>query len=90
MNNNIVANQWAEAVPFWFAVRIDTIATVIMTVIALFCVIFRNSANPVTLALLLTYSLTVQSNTISCIRTAMTLEARMVNAERVLAVLKVP
>jgi len=64
LNNNIVSLQWAEGVPFWFAVRIDTIATATMTVIALFCVLFRNSADPVMLALLLTYSLTVQSNTI--------------------------
>ena len=90
LNNNIVSLQWAEGVPFWFAVRIDTIATATMTVIALFCVLFRNSVDPVMLALLLTYSLTVQSNTISSIRTAMTLEARMVNAERVLSLLKVP
>ena len=59
LNNNIVATQWSEGVPLWFAIRIDLIAIVIMGVIALFCVLFRNEADPVMLALLLTYSLTV-------------------------------
>ena len=59
LNNNILATQWSEAVPFWFAIRIDLVAIATMAVIALFAVLFRNQADPVTLALLLTYSLTV-------------------------------
>ena len=59
LNNNIVATQWSEAVPFWFAIRIDLVAITTMTAISMFCVLFRNKADPVMLAMLLTYSLTV-------------------------------
>ena len=61
-----------------------------MTVISIFCVLFRNKSNPVMLAMLLTYALTVQANTIMTIRTMMTIEARMVNAQRCFNLLKVP
>lgn len=76
--------------PFWFAVRLDTIVTLTMTAIALICVLERNNADTVLLCLLLTYTLTVQANTVASIRTAMTLEARMVNAERVMSILNIP
>lgn len=42
------------------------------------------------LSMLLTYSLTVQSDTISSIRCLMQIEARMVNAERCFSLLSVP
>ena len=59
MNDNIIATQWKEGVPFWFAIRTDAVALVTMTLIALFCVLARNDKDPVVLAILLTYSLTV-------------------------------
>ena len=61
-----------------------------MITISTFCVLYRNEADHVMLSVLMTYSLTVQSDTISSVRCLMQIEARMVNAERCLSLLKVP
>ena len=79
MNDNIVATQYAEGVPLWFAIRLDIVALLTMGIIALFCVLTRNEQNTVVLAILLTYALTVQSSTNMSIKTIMTLEAKFVN-----------
>ena len=63
MNENIIANQWSEGVPFWFAIRIDIVAIIMMTLISVLCVLSRNSTDPVMLAMTLTYALTIQANT---------------------------
>ena len=78
LNDNIVATQFYEGVPLWFAIRIDLLAIMTMTVISIFCVLFRNKSNPVMLAMLLTYALSVQSVTIMTIRCMMKIEGRMV------------
>ena len=71
LNDNIVANQWSEGVPFWFAIRIDIVAIVMMSLISVLCVLSRNSTDPVMLAMTLTYALTVQANTAQSIRCIM-------------------
>ena len=59
LNKNIIATQWSEGVPFWFAIRIDALAIAMMTTISAFCVLYRNEADHVMLSVLMTYSLTV-------------------------------
>lgn len=61
LNKNILANMWAEAVPLWFAVRIDALAVVCLFVMATVCVLARFHANAIMLSLLLTYSLNFQA-----------------------------
>ena len=61
-----------------------------MMAIAAFCVLYRDSASPVMLALLLSYSVTLQAYVISTIRMMMQIESRMVNADRCLGLLKIP
>ena len=61
-----------------------------MMAIAAFCVLYRNDSNPVMLALLLSYSVTLQAYVISTIRMMMQIESRMVNADRCLGLLKIP
>ena len=90
MNDNIIATQYAEGVPLWFAIRLDIVALLTMGIIALFCVLTRNEQNTVVLAILLTYALTVQSSTNMSIKTIMSLEARFVNVQRCLNMLEVP
>ena len=59
LNRNILATQWQNAIPLWFAIRIDLISIFTMMAIASFCVLYRNDANAVMLALLLSYSVTL-------------------------------
>ena len=59
MNENIIANQWSEGVPFWFAIRIDIVAIIMMTLISVLCILSRNSTDQVMLAMTLTYALTI-------------------------------
>lgn len=90
LNKNMVANQWLNAVPLWFAIRIDLVSIGTMMAISTFCVLFRNSASPVMLALLLSYSVALQAYVISTIRMMMQVESRMVNVERCLSLLRIP
>ena len=76
--------------PLWFAIRVDLLSVCTMIAIASFCVLFRNSANPVMLAMLLSYSVVLQQYVISAIRMMMQIESRMVNAERCLSLLRIP
>ena len=68
LNKNMVAAQWQNAVPLWFAIRVDLLATFAMVLISSFCVLERRNANPIMLALLLTYSTQVQQCTITSVR----------------------
>ena len=79
MNANIIATQFSEGVPLWFAVRLDLLALITMALIALFCVLTRHEQDTVFLAILLTYALTLQSSTNMSIKTLMTIEGKFVN-----------
>ena len=86
----MLATQWQNAVPLWFAVRVDLVASVTMIAIGSLCVIYRETADPIFLAMLLFYSVQLQQHVISTIRIMMQVEGRMVNAERCLKLLKAP
>lgn len=90
LNRNILATQWQNAVPLWFAIRIDLVSIATMCAIGSFCVLFREKGNPVMLAMLLSYSVVLQQYVISTIRMMMQVEARMVNADRCLNLLTIP
>lgn len=90
LNKNILANQWAEAVPLWFSIRVDLLAILTLATISTICVMARFQSDSIMLSLLLTYVLNFQSCLILVVRMAMDVEARMVNVQRLLSVLKVP
>ena len=43
----------------WFAIKVDMIAVLIMSVVTLACVLGRNIADPIILSMLLSYTLTI-------------------------------
>lgn len=90
LNKNILANQYVNGVPNWFAIRIDVVSVIAMLFICVLCVAARFSTDPILLAMLLTYSLTLQTCVVSSIRLLMDIESRMVNTERCFSVLKIP
>ena len=90
LNDNINANMWAEAVPLWFAIRVDVLSLITMTVISVICVTSRYRVDPIMLSLLLTYTLSLQQVLSSTLRMLMDVQARMVNVQRLLSLLKVP
>jgi len=77
-------------VPLWFAVRIDLVSVATTVAIATFCVMYRTSSDPVLLAMLLSYSLLLQSQIISTVRMVMQVESRMANADRCFGLLQIP
>jgi ATP-binding cassette subfamily C (CFTR/MRP) protein 1 len=90
LNRNILACQWSEAVPLWFMIRVDLLSIVTMAAISIFCITARFKGDSIMLSLLLTYILNLQIIVISVVRQMMEIEARMVNVERLLSLLKVP
>ena len=61
-----------------------------MAAISVLCITARFDGDPILLALLLSYSLTLQACVVSLIRLIMDIETRMVNVDRCFALLKVP
>jgi len=51
--------MWSEAVPLWFAIRVDILSIITMTIISVICVLARFRVDPIMLSLLLTYTLTL-------------------------------
>lgn len=63
--------MWSEAVPLWFAIRVDVLSLITMTVIAVICVTARFRVDSIMLSLLLSYTLTLQAVLSSMVRTVM-------------------
>lgn len=63
--------MWAEAVPLWFAIRVDVMSLITMTVISVICVTARFRVDSIMLSLLLSYTLTLQTVLSSMVRMVM-------------------
>ena len=57
LNDNIIVNQWQEALPLWFAIRVDAVSLLTMLLIGNFCIASRFKHEPVMLSMLLSYVL---------------------------------
>ena len=90
LNRNILATQWQNALPMWFAIRVDLLAVATMMLIAVFCVLFRYRADSVLLTILLVYAVAMQAFLISTILMAMRIETRMGSVDRCMNQLRVP
>ena len=90
LNKNILANQWAESVPLWFATRVDMVSIFTMALVSSFCIVYRKANDPVMLSLLLSYILTLQGITIGFVRMLIDIEMKMVNVKRCLSLLEIP
>lgn len=71
-------------------IRVDLLSIFTMAAISIFCITARFNGDSIMLSLLLTYILNLQIIVISVVRQMMEIEARMVNVERLLSLLKVP
>ena len=76
--------------PLWFAIRVDILSIFTLATVSTICVLARFSGNSIMLSLLLTYVLNFQSCLMMVVRLLMDIEARFVNVERLLSLLKVP
>lgn len=90
LNDNILANQWTEAIPLWFAIRVDTVSLLTMLLVGNFCIFARYSHDPVMLSMLLSYVLSLQTMLIGTINAYIAIEKNMVSVERCLQMLTVP
>ena len=90
LNDNILANQWEEAIPLWFSIRVDTVSLITMLLVGNFCIFTRHSHDPVMLSMLLSYVLSLQSMLIGTINAYIAVEKNMVSIERCLQMLTVP
>jgi ABC-type multidrug transport system fused ATPase/permease subunit len=90
LNDNILANQWEEAIPLWFSIRVDTVSLITMLLVGNFCIFTRHNHDPVMLSMLLSYVLSLQSMLIGTINAYIAVEKNMVSIERCLQMLTVP
>lgn len=59
LNLNIIANQWVESIPLWFAIRVDCVSLLTMLMVGYFCIYARFTHDPVMLSMLLSYVITL-------------------------------
>ena len=59
LNENIIANQMMAGVAGWFAIKVDMIAVLIMSIVTVTCISCRSFTNPIILSMLLSYTLTI-------------------------------
>lgn len=90
MNDNILANQWEEAIPLWFSIRVDVVSLLTMLLVGNFCILSRFHHNPVMLSMLLSYILSLQGQVIGTIQAYIAIEKNMVSVERCLQMLTIP
>jgi ABC-type multidrug transport system fused ATPase/permease subunit len=64
VNKNTLANQISMGIWNWYSMRIDVITTFILAAACAFCVLYRTHTDPVLLALMLQYTLSLQGYTI--------------------------
>ena len=78
-----------SAVNSWFAIRLDIVSVLVMLVLTLFCVLYRDHADPIILSLLVTYSLQIQNNLYYLLKCYMWLEQQMVSVTRCFKILEI-
>lgn len=62
LNDNILASQMRAGVTGWFAIQVDIMAISLMFLMTMICVLSRDYTDPVILAMLLSYTMTIQFN----------------------------
>jgi ABC-type multidrug transport system fused ATPase/permease subunit len=90
LNDNILASQMRAGVTGWFTIKVDMMAISLMFLMTMICVLCRDFTNPVILAILLSYTMTIQFNLKWFLVTFNTLQGNMVNADRCMKLLDIP
>lgn len=57
LNANILSIIIKQGVACWFSIRVDALSLVMMTILSVMCIFWRESVNPIVLSMLLSYSL---------------------------------
>lgn len=58
-NKNILSKQIERGVGGWIGIRCDLLALFVVGISCSFCIVFKDQVNPIMLALLLTYVITL-------------------------------
>ena len=74
----------------WFAIKVDLMAISLMFMMTMICVLSRDFTDPVILAMLLSYTMTIQSSLKWYLVCFNALQGNMVNADRCMKVLDIP
>ena len=74
----------------WFAIKVDLMAISLMFLMTMICVLARDFTDPVILAMLLTYTMTIQGSLKWYLVCFNSLQGNMVNADRCMKVLDIP
>jgi len=85
-----LANQWQEAIPLWFSIRVDIVSILSMLLLGNFCILARTTHDPIMLSMLLSNVLSLQTMLIGTINSYIAIEKNMVSIERCLQLLTVP
>ena len=90
LNNNILANQVQNGLGAWISLRLDAISITVMALGCSFCIVFKDSSDPVMLGMLLTYILNLTDQLLYLMYLLSQIERKMVSVQRCLKILEIP
>jgi ABC-type multidrug transport system fused ATPase/permease subunit len=88
-NASILAIQMQAGVSGWFSIRVDALAMLLILIISVICVMFRD-VDAVIMSMLLSNLLIIQYNLTWTLKSYMALQSTMVNASRCMKLTQVP
>lgn len=74
----------------WFGIKVDILSFVLMVILYVVCILSREAADPVILAMLVTSVLAIQDNLMWSLKTFMQIHNTMVSAARCMKLIDVP
>lgn len=74
----------------WFGIKVDILSFFLMVILYVVCILSREQADPVILAMLVTSVLAIQDNLMWSLKTFMQIHNTMVSAARCMKLIEVP
>ncbi len=90
VNSNILVNQLSAGCWEWYCIRMDLLSTLVIGSGCAFCIVGRKNIDPVLLALLLRYILTLQTYCVWTLYCYGNIEQQMVSVQRFVNLRDVP
>ncbi|CDW87468.1 abc transporter [Stylonychia lemnae] len=90
LNNNILANQVQNGIGAWISLRLDAISISVMALACSFCLVFKDSSDPVMIGMLLTYILNLTDLLLYLMYLISQIERKMVSVQRCFKLLDIP
>lgn len=90
LNDQVQATYMTCGVSGWFGIKVDILSFFLMVILYVVCILSRDLADPVILAMLITSVLAIQDNLMWSLKTFMQIHNTMVSAARCMKLIEVP